>query len=224
MASDPNITECQRCGTCCQKGGPALHLSDKPLIDEGIIPAKHLYTLRKGELARDPFSEKLTELNTELIKIKGQGDTWTCRFLKIDEVQCRIYTHRPVECRVLKCWDTRKIQDLYFKNRLARIDVLGRIDGLWDLVNEHQNNCSFNTVLDFIKGIRQTGTKDPHLEKKARYVIRYDLEIRSLITRKKKIDPAILDFLFGRPVIDAAAPLGLKIRHQQDKIILTIGP
>ena len=58
---------CQRCGTCCQKGGPALHQVDKELVDEGHLPASCLYTLRCGELARDPISGDLVELPTELI-------------------------------------------------------------------------------------------------------------------------------------------------------------
>ena len=30
--SKPELkTECERCGTCCMKGGPALHLEDKKM-------------------------------------------------------------------------------------------------------------------------------------------------------------------------------------------------
>ncbi|MEZ4565785.1 MAG: hypothetical protein R2860_02065 [Desulfobacterales bacterium] len=48
-------TSCQRCGTtCCRKGRPAHHLEDKACCwADGAIPLTALYTLRKGELARD---------------------------------------------------------------------------------------------------------------------------------------------------------------------------
>jgi Fe-S-cluster containining protein len=44
---------CRRCGTCCEKGGPSLHREDRPLVDNGQIPVRHLFTIRRGELAQD---------------------------------------------------------------------------------------------------------------------------------------------------------------------------
>ena len=45
--------ECRRCGTCCEKGGPALHGEDRPLVDRGQVPARCLFTIRAGEPVRD---------------------------------------------------------------------------------------------------------------------------------------------------------------------------
>jgi hypothetical protein len=37
--SHPTDTACRRCGTCCRKGGPALHREDRHLVVDGLIPA-----------------------------------------------------------------------------------------------------------------------------------------------------------------------------------------
>lgn len=64
-------TGCRRCGTCCEKGGPSLHLADKPLVVDGQIPARCLFTLRKGERVRDNVAGTLVPLEREIVKIRG---------------------------------------------------------------------------------------------------------------------------------------------------------
>ena len=54
-----NITGCMRCGTCCTKGGPALHKEDKDILLDGHIGRERLVTIRKGELAFSPISGKI---------------------------------------------------------------------------------------------------------------------------------------------------------------------
>ena len=132
------ISECARCGTCCIKGGPSFHHEDKELIDKGIILSKFLYTIREGELSYDNVKECLLPAASDIIKIKGQKDSWTCAFF--NENECTIYDNRPLECRLLTCWDTREIEKVYSKNRLTRKDLLSAVEGLWDLIEEHQIN------------------------------------------------------------------------------------
>lgn len=50
-------THCRRCGTCCEKGGPALHTDDRMLIENGHIPARYLFTIREGEPVVDNVKE-----------------------------------------------------------------------------------------------------------------------------------------------------------------------
>jgi Fe-S-cluster containining protein len=219
-AKDPG--SCARCGNCCKKGGPAIHREDKPLIERGDLLLKNLFTIRQGEQAYDNIKGIVEPQQADIIKIKSRKNTSTCTFYDEQSHACGIYRHRPVECRILKCWNTREIQNMYGKNRLDRFDIIGNVDGLWDLVSDHQRNCSFEGVPDFINDVKRTGKKDPLNEKKIRYIIRYDMEIRSLLTRKNKIDPDLLDFLFGRPFIDTLSAMGLTIRHQNEKIILSI--
>ncbi len=192
-----HITECIRCGTCCKKGGPSFHLADKHLIDKGIILAKYLFTMRKGELAYDNVRQELLPLSSELIKIKGKNDSNTCIFFNEGEKKCEIYKNRPVECNALKCWDTRKIEKIYSINRLTRKDLLLDIEGLWELVIDHQVRCSYEKIKEMLK--KQDNSKNA-IQKEIRQIIRYDTQIRHLVVKKGGVDSKILDFLFGRPL------------------------
>ena len=192
-----HITECIRCGTCCKKGGPSFHLADKHLIDKGIILSKYLFTIRKGEMAYDNVRQELLTLSSELIKIKGKNDSSTCVFFNESEKICKIYKNRPVECKALKCWDTREIEKIYSINRLTRKDLLFDIEGLWELVKDHQVRCSYEKIKEIIQ--KQDNSKNA-IQKEICQIIRYDTQMRHLVVKKGGMDSKILDFLFGRPL------------------------
>ncbi|MBW1822375.1 MAG: YkgJ family cysteine cluster protein [Deltaproteobacteria bacterium] len=191
------ITECIRCGTCCKKGGPSFHFADKHLIDKGIILSKYLFTIRKGELAYDNVRQELLPLSSELIKLKGKNDSSTCIFFNEGEKKCEIYKNRPVECKALKCWDTREIEKIYSKNRLTRKDLLFDVEGLWELVNDHQSRCSYEKIK---KMLQKQDDSNNDIQKEILEIIRYDTQIRHLVVEKGGMDSEILDFLFGRPL------------------------
>ncbi|HSO21148.1 MAG TPA: YkgJ family cysteine cluster protein, partial [Desulfosarcina sp.] len=101
--SAPENRSCRQCGTCCRNGGPALHQADRRLVEEGLIPAEALYTLRPGEPVQDNVTGHPAYASGDIIKIKGSGDTWCCRFLDERTSRCTIYDRRPLECRTLQC-------------------------------------------------------------------------------------------------------------------------
>jgi len=192
-----HITECMRCGICCKKGGPSFHLADKHLIDEGIILTKYLFTIRKGELAYDNVRHELLPLPSDLIKIKGKKNSNICIFFNESEKKCEIYHNRPTECKALKCWDTREIEKIYAKNRLTRKDLLFDIEGLWELVKDHQARCSYEKIK---KTLQLQDNSNNAIQKEIRQIIRYDTQIRYLVVKKGGMDSKILDFLFGQPL------------------------
>ena len=212
MVEDNNqIKKCKRCGTCCKKGGPSFHLEDKVLIEKGFILSRHLYTIREGELAYDNVMGSLQPVSTDTIKIKGQRDSWTCIFYEAQENRCKIYENRPVECRVLKCWNTADIEKIYSKNRLTRKDLISEVEGLWDLVEDHQKRCSYEEVKKFVgtlKGEKRNDAMERLIE-----MIRYDTQLRTLVKEKGGVDPEMLDFLFGRPLAKTIENYGLNIKR-----------
>ena len=197
IKQNASITECIRCGTCCEKGWPSFHLADKDLIDKGIILTKYLFTIRKGELAYDNVRQELLPLSSELIKIKGKNNSSTCIFFNESEKRCQIYKNRPVECKALKCWDTREIEKIYSKNRLTRKDLLFDVEGLWELIKDHQSRCSYEKIKKILQ--KQDHSKNA-IQKEILEIIRYDTQIRHLVVEKGGMDSEILDFLFGRPL------------------------
>ena len=212
------ISECARCGICCEKGGPCFHLEDRMLIDKGVIPSKYLYTIRKGELAHDNVKGCLIPIDSDIIKIKGKEDSWTCIFFDEPGEGCTIYENRPMECRALKCWDTRELARIYAKKRLSRKDLLGEIKGLWDLIKDHQARCDFTKIRRLIEDL--SGAKRNHARRKLLEIIRYDAEIRKLVVSRGGLDAEMLDFLFGRPLAKILGNYGVKVRQTGEKIYL----
>jgi Fe-S-cluster containining protein len=212
VAMDLIRSSCNRCGTCCQKGGPSFHLADRSLIEEGIILAKYLFTIRKGELVWDNVSGGLNPADSDIIKIKGRGETWTCCFYDEADCRCTIYENRPLECKLMKCWDTSAMERMYAKNRLTRADLISEVTDLWNLVADHQKRCDYNLVkrlaADILAGARE------QQEGKLLEMIRYDLELRGLVVARGGLDADMLDFLFGRPLDRTIEAYGLKAEHK----------
>jgi Fe-S-cluster containining protein len=211
-------TACRRCGTCCRKGGPSFHLEDKMLIEKGIIPSKYIYTIRKGERCYDNIKECLLPASSDILKLKGAKGSWTCVFFNEKDKNCTIYDDRPMECRVLKCWDTAEIKKMYAKNRLTRKDLISPIEGLWELIEEHQERCSYDTFKIFIDALDKDN-RQKALEGILN-IIEYDKKIRDFTVQKAGLDPDLTDFLFGRPITETIKIYGVKILEKEGKYIL----
>ncbi len=202
------LEKCRRCGTCCRNGGPTLHLKDKHLVENGIIPLKSLFTIREGEPANDNIKKSIQPAATDIIKIKGQNNSTVCGFFNSKDNVCKIYEHRALECRVLKCWDTQEIEQIYSKTRLVRKDLISGVAGLWDLLEEHQRRCSYEIIQNFIslyKSDKKNNSMKGLIE-----IINYDTHFRRLIIKRSELDPGILEFLFGRPLTATIKMFGLE--------------
>jgi len=205
------LPKCMRCGVCCQKGGPALHYEDKALFEKGVIDLDCLYTIRKDELVYNNVRERLEPALSDIIKIQGQThdfNTATCYFLNQETDSCQIYPNRPLECRVLKCWDVRESAQIYNKNRLTRKDILGSINGLWDLIENHQTQCSYTKFRELLIKTDQTQSSDGTHLKMIDKMIGYDKHLRALMVQRNLMKADALDFIFGRPLTE-----GWKRRH-----------
>lgn len=205
------ISECRRCGTCCKNGGPSLHIEDRPLVEKGKIHTRCLYTLRKGELAYDNVRKHLAPVTGEIIKIKGRATAWTCVFYDEINNACTIYADRPVECRVLKCWDTVALENMYAENRLTRRHLMSGIRGLWGLIEEHEARCDYalvNRMVQDLDPMHKNAAAENLLE-----MIQYDTHIRGLVVKKSGVSDDMTDFLFGRPLLETITTLGLHVKR-----------
>jgi Fe-S-cluster containining protein len=197
---------CRRCGTCCEKGGPALHRRDQALVEDGRIPAKYLFTIRKGEPAHDNVKGNTLFAQTDIIKIKSKKGRTGCVFFNASIHGCEIYDDRPVECRALKCWDTAALEALYSKNRLIRRDLLSGVTGMWELILEHEARCSYHKVRKLVASIQKK--KEGDALKDLRYVLNYDKQIRILVISKAQANADLINFLFGHPLSETINRFG----------------
>lgn len=188
-----------------------MHLADQSLVESGILALRNLVTIRQGEPSYDNIAGKVVPAETDIIKIQavGSGDA-ACMFLRQDAATCEIYENRPLECRVLECWDSRGITDSYRKDRLTRRHLLEKKTELWDLVQDHQDRCDyvqFGCWADDLKKGRET-------EKSAgamMSMMRYDFSLRRVMVESAGLDDRLLMFLLGRPVQDILGWFQLKI-------------
>ena len=209
---------CIRCGTCCEKGGPTFHLEDRYLIDQGLIHTRHLYTIRKGEMVHENVRNAVMPSAAEMIKIKGVKGSWQCVFFEENGKTCSIYAHRPEECRILKCWDPAELKAMYDKDRLTRKDLLADIAGLWDLVADHEQQCSYAKLKHSLNDLG--GSFEKTAIKTAIAMVRYDREVRRLVVSQGGVEPDMTDFLFGRPLEQTINRFGYEVRNTDGKYML----
>ena len=212
--------QCRRCGTCCAKGGPALHWSDREVVDSGKIALKCLFTIRQGEPAYDNIRRSIAPAATDIIKVKGAADNdASCIFLDQERVGCAIYAARPMECRVLTCWDTRAIMAMYDQERLTRADLLSRLPGLNDLVAEHQERCGYEQVSLWAEHIQQ-GREAGQAVEGLLHAMRYDQSLRQVAVARTRLDPGLLEFIFGRPLSITIRMFRLKLAKKEEQVTI----
>lgn len=218
--SESNPT-CRRCGTCCRKGGPALHKVDHNLIRSDAISLADLFTIRPGELVFNQIKNRYEPTLRDIIKITGaRPDTWRCRFYHCVQKSCRLYPDRPFECKLLKCWDTQQLESEYCTDRLGRTDLLGHIDGLMELIEFHQERCDH---LQLNRWIKQLNHPDKEIRMDAQKAIiesvQWDLRIVQLAREKAGVPAEQLNFIFGRPIHQILKYFGWKIQKSENSDI-----
>jgi Fe-S-cluster containining protein len=209
---------CQRCGECCRKGGPALHTGDLELLRQGVLTPDHLFTLRRGELARDQVTGNLAPLAEELVKIKGLDDSpaatpetrWACGFLDQEQGTCTIYRNRPAECRALLCFDTGALEAMYDVGRITRFDIVSPEGGLAELIRAHEEACSHERLAELARDY--VDRREPDTAEAILGMLRHDDALREVVV--ERMGPAVaprLEFYFGRPMAQTLPGLGLRL-------------
>jgi Fe-S-cluster containining protein len=196
-----------RCGTCCRKGGPALHKEDNKILLAGHIEREHLITIRKGELAFSPLSNRLEAVQKELVKLAGKGKSWTCFFFDEKKCSCSIYAHRPLECRLLKCWDTAELLSVIGQKTLSRTDIISKDDPILEFIETHEQECSSEKAEGLMSAFLREKDDATSLEKLTA-LVQQDLAIRSRAIAKFGLSLEDELFIFGRPLFKILSARG----------------
>lgn len=218
---DQSISECRRCGTCCIQGGPSLHLEDKDLLSNGTINLEQLVTIRKGEMAHFPLREEPEPIERELIKIAGKGKEWECVFLEQDEKLCTIYENRPVECRLLECWNTSELENVAGKNTLTRADIIAPEQPISEFIRIHELKCPVPAP-DKIRMALSSEEEGAKVIAELTELVHMDLAIRAEAVGKFKIPLPIELLYFGRPIHIILNAHGLSVIEQDGAIQIAV--
>jgi Fe-S-cluster containining protein len=210
-------SECKQCGTCCRKGGPVLHRQDLELLRQGRIRYEHLITIRKEEPVLLPFDEEPVPAKQEMIKISGRDGDWTCRFLDPGRNACTIYSFRPLECRLLKCWDTAALEEIINQDTLARGDIINPLHPIHEFIDEQEQECSCRDLQGCISRLTASPPNEEMLTELTR-LARQDLELRNRATVRFDMSVELELFFFGRPLFTIMKAYGLHVYEQHNNI------
>ena len=184
---------CIRCGECCKNGSPSLYLEDAFLINSGHLSKSALFTIRTGELAYSNEEGKLVRTKKELIKIKEHKGR-QCIFFQEENNRCEIYPYRPLQCRIMACWQPEKFKTLKKKRPLKRKDLIGNNTPLWAVISLHERRCSVTELINLLK------QKDKGAKERLQEMAYYDLQIRHCLKENFQIPTQELEFYLGRPI------------------------
>ena len=203
-------TECDRCGTCCTKGGPALHVEDKPLLLNKLLKPEQLITIRTGEPVFSPASEHPEPATSEIIKIKGKGREWTCLFFTDKDAGCAIYNHRPIECSLLKCWDTSDLENVAGKDLLSRYDIVDPGEPILPFIIDHEEKCSLENLDALLASLHDDSSKKQALTTLTG-MVKTDLTLRAQACEKLQLSLELELFFFGRPLFTILDQIGIRM-------------
>lgn len=221
-APQDDTAPCRRCGTCCRKGGPALHVQDLSLFQgPDALDLSLVVTLRPGELVHDQPKGRLLPLEAEVLKLRGGPDPgtglgtggWACVMLDEATNTCTLYERRPAECRALSCQDTAALAAMYDRDRLARADLLPAGHGLLAVLAEHDALVPPARIAPLADALRRGGQEALDAEDELTRMALSDRAFRKGLSELAGIGREYHDFFLGREagVLFAAAGLVLRV-------------
>lgn len=215
---------CIRCAECCRKGSPTLHLSDLGRVRGESIPLEQVVTIRKGEPARIPTSGEPFYLPEERIKVKEKPGGSECVFLDSAERSCRIYEHRPAQCRAQACWDDGAWKKMAAEDPpLTRYRLFEGVEVLTSLLEEHDRRCSFDALREAFESIEQTGGRSLD---DAVQAVAFEDHFRNFVTEQLNLPREAMELFFGRSFQDRLRLFGFRVEQEPDgtRVLLPVQP
>ncbi len=205
--------ECLRCGECCRKGSPTLHLTDAELIKKGTLSYGNLYTIRKGECVYNNINDEVIPIDYELIKIREKGGNRTCIFLMDEGNECSIYEDRPLQCREQECWNPERLESAFQEEeKLTREHLAGDAPVLKEVLEQHEERCSYELLHDAIEKVRNGQDSVHHILN----ALQYDTDIRPILHEKLGIPYDYLPLLLGRPLVETIKGFGYEVEEDEE--------
>lgn len=209
---EESLGECKRCGECCRRFSPTLHLEDLALLEEGVIPPSRVYTVRGGELAYSPVKGEMVVLEGEVIKVKEDPETGFCIFYDDREKSCDIYSRRPHQCRAFECWNLEAYEKALDSESLTRWHVIPGETVLGGLASAHEERCSLEELTRLFESLG--GADDEAVLEQILDMLQYDHASRPFFCERLDLDPAHMDFLLGRPLTAVVRMFGVEVKEE----------
>jgi Fe-S-cluster containining protein len=160
-------------------------------------------------------------LSEEMVRLQAKTNERSCLFYEDLTQDCLIYAHRPLECRVMKCWDTQEIKRVYSQDRVKRLDLIPADSALGEIIREHEQQCSIDVLKEALKEMKMA--RNERALQTISSIISQDETFRDYMKKRAKTQDDTLSFLFGRPIKDIMKTFGFTLLSTEtghpDKII-----
>lgn len=223
MSKNTIKTECDRCGICCTKGGPSLHYDDRNLLLNNRLNLEHLITIRKGEPVLSLSTGDPEPTQSEIVKIKGRGTEWTCIFFQKKEAKCTIYENRPLECTLLKCWDTENLENVVGRNLLSRYDIIASQDPIVPFIKAIDEQCLLENLAQQLSALSRENSRHQAMADLT-HLVNTDLAIRSQAFAELRFSLDLELFFFGRPLFKILNQYGIETHEANGTSTLSLIP
>lgn len=196
---------CVRCGECCERSSPTLLTADLSLFQEEVLTWNEVYTLRAGEQVTDREGQPTT-LKEERLKVREVPGSRQCWFYLAAVGSCRIYEHRPEQCRRQNCWGEPspppRTEEL-----LNRQDLLGQVPEVWELIQAHEARCASSLILQGLEDLAagRAGGGDVLFE-----ALHFDHYLRQMLREDWGLSREAMELLLGRPLPEILGQHGVK--------------
>jgi Fe-S-cluster containining protein len=207
---------CLRCGECCRRGSPSLHIEDMELFSRRILSTDQIYTLRRGEPVLYNIEGRIDVLSEELVKIKEDSESHHCFFYREEGKSCLIYQNRPIQCRVQECWNPETLRQLWSRQKLSRRHLLSHDSELLELLQVHDQRCAPKQMDSAFKQLSETG--DAGVLDQVLNFLRQDFIVRKFFVKKLGRNEDELDFLLGRPATVIVKSYGMKVERDNEGV------
>jgi Fe-S-cluster containining protein len=188
---------CIRCGECCTLGSPTLLTHDLPLFQQEILTLNDVYTLRTGEPATNREGE-VEPLADERLKVRELPGSRQCWFFLAANNSCRIYEHRPEQCRRQNCWGEPP-RPPAVAQLLNRQHLFAEVPEVWALITEHQERCDYGKVA---RALAELNAGREEASETLFEALHFDHYLRQMLINEWELAPAATELLLGRPVAD----------------------
>lgn len=206
--------ECNKCGTCCIGASPMLVKEDYNLYLINLLNDNNTYTVRRNEPLYNRQEQELFFSPVEGVKIDEDSG---CVFYE-GAGQCSIYNDRPLQCREFKCWDnTPPMEGLEYRC-LTRKDLFSEIPSLIEIINKHEEFCSYEIFLNLIEKF-QNG--DESVLDEIVDIIKFDLSSREFVFNTFGVSEKATNLILGRPMTDSLEYLGIHLSYDEDCIVIS---
>ena len=159
---------------------------------------------------------KLEPSQKELIKVIGKDEEWSCCFYDRENSLCKVYEHRFLECRILKCWKPSELISIIGKNTIARSDIINTDDPIRLIIETHEKECSYDKVENLISLPSQELDEKETLARLSELVHK-DLAIRHYAFSEMGLKPEFEFFIFGRPLSRLLSDRGIVVNIKKSK-------